>query len=471
MDTFDAFVLEHEGDDTARLLLGRDKYPGIDLDLAVNTIEARRRLRAKVPEWYALPSLVYPTRLCAEQCSSTPTARYKALFAARAGEGMLIPLHAMPPGARCPKSGVIRHGNQPSAALQGPDGTNDGTYGLDDGTYGQAQAYGQADNNRQECRLGKPGTRIADLTGGLGVDAWAFSEMFGEVLYNEADERLCDAARHNFAALGLTNVKVQNRMVEPGKVREILGGFQPDVIYLDPARRAEDGRKVFLLEDCRPDVKALLPELLEAAPGVLLKLSPMADITMVLQRLSHVREVHVVASGGECKELLLLLERGYTGGHSITAVEDGTRLSWTPEEEAAAALRLPASAQLPRRLFEPGKALAKAGAFRLPCARFGLTKLGVHTHLYVADTLPEALEPFGKCFDIQEVMPLDKRTLKEARKRWPRAEVTARNLPLGSDELRRRIGCASGGDVHLFGVRIDLPEGPANFLIAARKSE
>lgn len=312
---------------------------------------------------------------------------------------------------------------------------------------------------------------MADLTGGLGVDAWAFAGVFGEVLYNEADERLCEAATHNFAALGLHNVTVRNRYVEPGKVKEVLNGFAPDVIYLDPARRAEDGRKVFLLEDCRPDIVALQEDLLEAAPRVLVKLSPMADITMVLQRLKHVREMHVVASGGECKELLIVLERAFAGGVGFTAWEDGATLSWTPEEEALAPLRLPESAGLRpagaerRWLFEPGKALTKAGAFRLPCARFGLTKLGVHTHLYLADALPEELSQLGKCFEIQEVLPLDKRTMKEAGKRWPRAEVTARNIPLTSEELRRRIGCASGGSVHLFGVRADLPEGPQNLLL------
>ena len=76
--TFADFILQHASDDPVRLLLSRDKYPDIDIDLAVTTLEVRRKLRTKVPEWYAVPSLVYPSRLSGEQCSSSGTARYKA---------------------------------------------------------------------------------------------------------------------------------------------------------------------------------------------------------------------------------------------------------------------------------------------------------------------------------------------------------------------------------------------------------
>ena len=81
--TWTDFILQHAQDDPVRLLLSRDKYPDIDLDLAVTTLEVRKKLRTKVPEWYAVPSLVYPFRLSGEQCSSTETSRYKAILAMR----------------------------------------------------------------------------------------------------------------------------------------------------------------------------------------------------------------------------------------------------------------------------------------------------------------------------------------------------------------------------------------------------
>ena len=434
--SFADFILQHEADDPVALLLARERYPDIDLDLAVTTLEVRRRLKTKVPEWYAVPSLVYPSRLSGEQCSSSETARYKALLVSvlwREG----VPSQTVAPRPLPSKMG-------PSLLCgRGWPQVSDGT----------------------PSRL-----RVADLTGGMGVDTWAFAQVAGAVLFNEMQEGLARATELNFRELGVRNVVYRNCVVEAGKVAEVLDGFRPDVIYLDPARRAGDGRKVFLIEECQPDVLGLLPELFAASRFVLLKLSPMADITMACNRLGgHVKEVHVVASGGECKELLFLLDREWSGGYSLTAYENGHTLSWTPEEETSALPVFPESPALSGVLFEPGKALLKAGAFNLPCERFGLTKLGQHTHLYVGESVPDGLRSFGKVFDVLEIMSLGNRNIKEAGKRWPQAEVTARNVPMTSDLLRRKLGCASGGDIHLFGVRIDAASGSGNYLIVTKK--
>ena len=305
------------------------------------------------------------------------------------------------------------------------------------------------------------------------MDTWAFAQVAQEVLYNEMQVELAKATELNFRELGVGNVRFRNARVEPGKVAEVLDGFRPDVLFLDPARRAEDGRKVFLIEECQPDVLGLLPELFEASRYVLLKLSPMADITMACKRLgAHVKEVHVVAAGGECKELLFLLDRDWEGNPVTYAVEGGAVME-IPGQAGDARFPLVISTGAKRSgeicLFEPGKALLKAGAFGLPSGRFGLTKLGQHTHLYVGETVPEELTPFGKVFDVLEVLPLGNRTLKEAGKRWPQAEVTARNVPMTSDLLRKKVGCASGGDIHLFGVRVDAAAEAGNYLIVTKK--
>ena len=435
--SFADFILQHEADDPVGLLLARDRYPDIDLDLAVTTLEVRRRLKTKVPEWYAVPSLVYPSRLSGEQCSSSETARYKALLVS------VLWREGVPPQTVAPRPLPPQAAGPSLLCGRGWPQVSDGT----------------------PSRL-----RVADLTGGMGVDTWAFAQVAGAVLYNEMQDGLARATEQNFRELGVKNVAFRSCMVEAGKVAEVLDGFRPDVIYLDPARRAGDGRKVFLIEECQPDVLGLLPELFAASRFVLLKLSPMADITMACKRLGeHVKEVHVVASGGECKELLFLLDREWSGGYSLTAYENGHTLSWTPEEEASAPPVFPESPALSGVLFEPGKALLKAGAFNLPCERFGLTKMGQHTHLYAGESVPDGLRPFGKVFDILEVMPLGNRTMKEAGKRWPQAEVTARNVPMTSDLLRRKLGCASGGDIHLFGVRIDAASGSGNYLIVTKK--
>ena len=421
---FGEFILAHDADDLVRLALGRSRFSADveDFDLALTTLEARRKLRGKVPEWLALPSLRYPFRLSAEQCSSTGTARYKAAVA---------------------RAAVIRADAKDSA--------------------------------------------IADLTGGLGVDSWAFSQLFGRVLYNEMKPELAQAAEYNFRALGVENVAVRNFVLgclsgppEHGSfleadggvpVREVLGDFRPDIIYLDPARRAGDGRKVFRLEDCQPDVLHLLPDLLEACPLLLLKLSPMADITLVCKQLACVKQVHVVAAEGECKELLLLLERGYEGKPRLFVVEDdavqeiqnddGSGQNEEGYGRGGVVCRQDRlSCHLEERsdegsfLFLPGKALLKAGAFDWPC-RYGLQALGRHTHLYTSTSVVPALSPFGKWFRILQVLPLNKRSFKDLGKRYPQAEVTARNIPLSSDQLRARIGCRSGGTVQIFGLHED----------------
>ena len=428
--SFTDFILQHENDDPVRLLLSRDRYPDIDMDLAATTLEVRKKLKTKVPEWYAVPSLIYPSRLSGEQCSSSETARYKVKVC---GSSILPE-----PSLRDPSHKWA----PPSYAAEG--GHRFGEY--------------TAPANKR--------LRIADLTGGMGVDSWAFASVAGEVLYNEMQEGLAEATELNFRELGVENVRFSCKKVEVGKVGEVLDGFEPDVIFLDPARRAEDGRKVFLIEECQPDVLGLLPELFAASRYVLLKLSPMADISMACKRLGvHVREVHVVAAGGECKELLFLLDREWEGAGSMFVVEDGAVMEIPGQARNDVHYGIPQAGDV---LFEPGKALAKAGAFELPC-RYGLTKLGQHTHLYVGETVLEELRPFGKVFGIEEVLPLSNRTVKEAGKRWPQAEVTARNVPMTSDLLRKKLGCASGGDIHLFGVRVDAASEAGNYLIVTKK--
>ena len=387
---FADFILAHEADDLGRLALSRERFAGQveDFDLALCTLEVRRKLRTKVPEWVAVPSLRFPLRLSGEQCSSSATARYKAAVAL----------------AACP---------------------------------------------------GKAAPCVADLTGGLGVDSWAFAQVFGEVLYSEMQPELAAAAQHNFRELGLGNITVQNATLgaSEGSVAAILGSFGPDILYLDPARRSAGGRKVFRLEDCQPQVLDLLPELLEACPKLLLKLSPMADITLLCKQLGCVKAVHVVAAEGECKELLLLLEKGCEGPPALHIFENGATAQLPGGETPAYAEALPTG-----WLFEPGKALLKAGAFDWPC-RYGLRKLGRHTHYYSAPDPVSEITPFGKWYQILETAPLNNRSIKEIGKRYPQAEVTARNIPLTSDQLRAKLKVASGGAVHLFGLHIDHPNG------------
>ena len=304
---------------------------------------------------------------------------------------------------------------------------------------------------------------LADLTGGLGVDCFFFSRVCGQVLYNEMDATLADAVKRNFSLLGVSNVSFSSLEVTPESLPELVSGG-PDIIYLDPARRSGTGRKVFLLEDCSPDLTALRDSLLAAAPDILAKLSPMADIAMVLRRLGDtVREMHVVGTDGECKELLVWMHRGWSGGCTIVA--EGLR--FTAQEEAAAHPRLlPDRLAFAGTLFEPSATLLKAGCFNLLCDRLGLYKLGRSTHLYLAETPDERLKQYGKVFSIMEVLPFNGLSIKTLGKSMPRCGVTARNLPISSDALARKMGVTPGGDAHVFAFTADFAGAPSERLMA-----
>lgn len=307
------------------------------------------------------------------------------------------------------------------------------------------------------------------------MDSWAFSKCFGKILYNEANPELAAAVKHNFEVLGCDNIVVSNKLLEPGNLQDILGDFKPDIIYLDPARRSATGKKVFLLEDCQPDVLTLKEELLAAAPLLLLKLSPMADITMLRQRLGQeVTGVHVVAFDGECKELLVLMQRGHTGPATLTIHEDGTTLSFpdyysdSTYEFTGERSQLFGESLEGKILYEPGKSITKAGLFEYPCT-IGYTKLDRHTHLYIA---PPSYHPDqaschsdqaschsdrsggislpGKYFKIEKVLPLQSRTIKELAKQNIAAEVSCHNIPITSEDLRKRLHTTSSATNHIF---------------------
>lgn len=321
------------------------------------------------------------------------------------------------------------------------------------------------------CALAAPRqpARILDLTGGLGVDAQAFSRVARQLTCFERDAALAAAAERNFARLGSTNIEVRCESVTPDTELP-----EADLIYADPARRDAAGRKVFLLEDCSPDILRLLPLLRRKAPAILLKLSPMADLAMLAGRLSpDLRQIHIVESEGEVKELLCLLLPGTDGEPEpeLSVVRLGEAvLRMTMREEHAAVPAYAAEIRTGETLFEPAPALLKAGAFNLPCARWGLRKLAPSTHLYLAaESGPDAeAAPFFKARRIREILPFGSESFKRIRQRRLRAEVIARDLPVGSAELQNKMGVSPGGDARIFACR--QADGRAVLLITEKLS-
>ena len=292
------------------------------------------------------------------------------------------------------------------------------------------------------------GARIADLTGGLGVDCWFMSRGASEAHYCERNGDLCTAARHNFAILGNDSIEVHE-----GDGIEWLAQQQVrfDLIYLDPARRDASARRVYDIADCEPNLLEVKDILFEKSDRILAKISPMADISRTLNQFPEARELHVLAVGGEVKELLLLLEAGAPQTEPLIVAHDAPHhLEFYPSEEPAAEVKY--AGQIGKYLFQPSRAVLKAGAFRLLSERFNLEKLAPSTHLYTSDTIPEGFP--GKCFEVESVLEWNKASIRQMKMKYDRLEMTALNFPLATDALRSRIGIPDGGTHRLFATTV-----------------
>ena len=288
--------------------------------------------------------------------------------------------------------------------------------------------------------------RMTDLTGGLGVDFAFLSPLFEAATYVERQEVLCSIARHNFPLLGLHHAAVRC-----GEAADLLPTLATqDLIYIDPARRDGLGRKTWLIEDCTPDISGMLAPMLQCARVVMVKLSPMLDITRALRSLPLApRQVHIVAVGGECKELLFVFLPPQNEEHQspLLVCHDGAHhLAFHPEEEASA--RAPLAEAVDAYLFEPCAAVMKGGAFRLIGERYGLRKLHPNTHLYTAAHPVEGFP--GRQFRVRTVSSFSKRDVRALLRETDRANLAVRNFPGTVAELRKRFRLKDGGTDYWF---------------------
>jgi len=293
-------------------------------------------------------------------------------------------------------------------------------------------------------RLLPHGGTMADLTGGFGVDFSFMARSFDSAVYVERDEELCTLARHNFSLLGLS----ANIVCSDGV--EYLKNMQPvDLIFIDPARRDNVGRKTVGISDCEPDITALLPLLREKSKYTLVKLSPMLDWHEAMRSINAIKrcvtEIHVVASDGECKELSFVLGTEDLSVSPMIYCSDGvSSFSFRPEDEEQCAYSI---ASTPNTyMYEPNAAIMKAGAFKSVGLRYGLQKLHKNSHLYTSDSKVDMFP--GRCFRLIEVDGFGKQEVKRLVGR--RANLTIRNFPESAATLRRRLRLTDGGDEYWF---------------------
>jgi 16S rRNA G966 N2-methylase RsmD len=328
------FIHEHEGDDTAELLLKRKEMFGIPMSKIVQQISGRKKAKLKLPSFYNSSSIVYPPSVNLEQSSSEKTAHNKI--------------------------DILKNETlQPRVA--------------------------------------------ADLTGGLGVDSFFLSKFFECVQYLELDKELFEIARHNHAQLGVSNIQHFNTTAESflDNSTELF-----DLIFIDPSRRVEK-TKVVSLRHSEPDIISLKGKIFERTSLLLVKASPMLDISSGIKELENVKKVFVVAVDNEVKELLFLCEKNFSGNPQIVAqnlTDSSTDVfTFTLAEEAEQTLRY---INAENYLYEPNAAIMKAGAFKLPAAKFPIHKIATSTHLY---TSIDFVQDFpGRVFKIEAHVKPDK---------------------------------------------------------------
>ncbi|GAB3802867.1 SAM-dependent methyltransferase [Spirosoma humi] len=316
------------------------------------------------------------------------------------------------------------------------------------------------------------GNRLLDLTGGMGVDSWAFAQHLEQVIYVERNEELAQLAAHNLPLLGATNVSV-----ETGDGLAFLKTYQPsseeiDWIYLDPHRRDATGGKVVQLQDCEPDMSQSTTQtfLLTKAKRILLKASPLLDLNSTVQQLmGRVESVHIVAVSGEVKEILFVIgpqsiARDDVLINTVNLLTNETKnlcFRWQEERTANVSLGNPRA-----YLYEPNAAVLKAGAFRLVGARFGLTKLAPHSHLYTSDEVRWDFP--GRIFSLVEILKPDAKSVKM---HIPdlKANLTVRNFPQTVAELRKKLSLRDGGDTYIMATT--LLNGDKRLLITKKVSQ
>lgn len=306
---------------------------------------------------------------------------------------------------------------------------------------------------RYKASLAK-GETLTDLTGGFGIDCAFLSAGFRQATYVERQEELCEIASHNFPLLGLNHITVCHQ----DAVEHLHGMPSVDCIFIDPARRNEHGGKTVAIADCEPDVSALEEELLSKATRVMIKLSPMLDLTLALKDMKHVAEAHIVSVNNECKELLLIVNNAANAQQPAVPIvcinltpRETQRFVFTREEEQAAECAY--TDRTGKYLYEPNASILKAGAFRSIASRYGLQKLHPNSHLYTSDLPVEGFP--GRSFEVGSTFPLNKKKIKEALADIRKANLTVRNFPASVAELRKRINLAEGGEDYLFATTLN----------------
>ncbi|GGG48805.1 THUMP-like domain-containing protein [Bizionia arctica] len=288
------------------------------------------------------------------------------------------------------------------------------------------------------------GNSIIDLTGGFGVDCFYFSKQFQSVTHCEINEELSQIVKHNFQQLVIKNIDtaatdgIQYLKNNPSTF---------DWIYIDPSRRHDSKGKVFFLNDCLPNVPEHLELLFKCSSNILIKTSPLLDLSVGINELQHVKTIHIVAVNNEVKELLWVLQKDYNEDEilietvNLTSSKiDRFSFKFNQENSAEVLYSLPLT-----YLYEPNTAILKAGGFNSVSKQLQLKKLHQHSHLYTSNKL---IDFPGRSFKIEDILPYNKKQLKKTG--IEKANITTRNFPDSVENIRKKLNIKDGGSIYIF---------------------
>ncbi|MDE6741671.1 MAG: class I SAM-dependent methyltransferase [Muribaculaceae bacterium] len=297
------------------------------------------------------------------------------------------------------------------------------------------------------------GSTILDLTAGLGIDDLTFAKRGINVTACEINEIKYEALKHNIQQLGLANRVAVINVDSIAYIRDCSKKF--DFVFADPARRSITGKRLHSLSDCQPDIMSAMKDILNVTNRILIKSSPLLDLTFIRDTVSDLRHIYVVCLKGECKEVLIDIEKGseFSG---VTVVDldsqktiskfECTFMPVTNEYYPSFVSKDKPTDYM--YLYEPNAGVMKTGAWGELSMLFpNLRKADSNTHLFLSDSLIEGFP--GRTLTISG-QP-DKKALKALK--GTNCNVVVRNYTMSAQEVAKKYSLIPGGDRFLYAFR------------------
>ena len=307
----------------------------------------------------------------------------------------------------------------------------------------QASSQSTAEYKAQNLK----GKSFLDLTCGFGIDAYFLSKNFDEVTLIEQNPELISLVESNWKTLGRKAHFINKNLeefLENLRQAQIDNFNKFDVVYLDPARRDQQNKKKFLLEDLSPNVLEIQEKLHSITDKIIVKLSPLIDISYLISELKNITEIQIIAVRNEVKELVLIIENNQSTDNQqpttikcINLESNEPEFSFNFNDEKSAKSEFSESSKF---LFIPNNSILKAGAFNIISEKFGLKKLHPNTHFYTSE---HNIENFpGRVLQIEKIEAKD---LKKGEK----YNIVSKNYPLKPEEIKKKYKLNDGGNHYL----------------------